>query len=336
MKNKRGIISRVFTIIFGAVFLPLVASAHVGYVIPHDEFISHEGSDTAFLVSGVTQSPKDVVVGTLVLLFIVGAIIYLRSRPGVKRFLAGTREKLSSYQELLPWMARLSLGIALLGAGTAGALISPVFAGGPHIAFLEIVLGFMLLIGFLITPALLATIILFIFGLSHSSYLIGNADMLGLALALLLLGSTRPGLDDILGIDSWKGASKFRKFAPLVLRIGLGVAFIFLAVFEKFLNPHDSELVVTTFHLTRAIPVSPALWVLGAGLTEFLLGTLLILGYEIRLVSVISFIVISLSFFYFRESVYSHVTLFGALSMLVVTGAGSYSLDSIIRKKRIQ
>lgn len=335
MKNTGATMCRVFAGIVGAVFLPFVASAHVGYVVPHDEFVAHQGHDVSFLVSGVTESPKDLAIATLVTFLIVGVILYARSRPAAQRFFVSMRAKLMSYHELLSWMARLSLGIALLGAGTAGAFISPVFAATPQIAFLEVVLGFLLLAGFLITPALLAAVALFCFGLSQSSYLIGNVDMLALAVALLLLGSKRPGLDDMLGIKKWGGASKFHQYAPLVLRIGLGVAFLFLAIYEKFLNPHGSELVVTMYNLTRAVPVSPALWVLGAGMVEFVLGTLLILGLEVRLVSVVSFLVISISFFYFKESVYSHVTLFGALSMLVVTGAGPWSIDSLIRKKKV-
>ncbi len=125
-----------------------------------------------------------------------------------------------------------------------------------------------------------------------------------------------------------------KELVPLILRIGLGAAFIFLAVYEKFLNPHDSELVVTTYNLMHVVPVPASLWVLGAGMVEFVLGVLLILGFEVRLVSVISFVVISLSFFYFKESVYSHVTLFGAISMLVVNGGGKCSLDRHFTKQK--
>ncbi len=333
MKRIHSLFTNVFLVGLAMSLFPYIARAHVGYVISHDEFIAHEGSDPLFLLSGIVQSPMAVVSASLVLLVVVGAILYFRSRPRSQRFLSKVREKLASYYELLPWMARLSLGILFLGAGTLNAFISPVLLATPLIAFTEIVLGFLLLAGFLITPALIVAIALFFFGFIHSSYLIGNVDILALATALLLLGSKRPGLDDMLGIGK-NNTSKYQRYAPLVLRLGLGSAFIFLAMYEKFLNPHDSELVVQTYNLARAIPISPALWVLGAGLVEFLLGVLLILGFEVRLVSVVSFIVISLSFFYFKESVYSHVTLFGALSMLVVTGAGIYSLDSYIAKKR--
>jgi uncharacterized membrane protein YphA (DoxX/SURF4 family) len=314
-------------------WLPFAASAHVGYVVDPIAFKAHEGSDVAFLWGGVAHNPADVFVAAICTLLLVGAIVYVRSRPRVKHFLVEVRAKLATYQELLPWMARLSLGIALIGAGTANAWISPVLSAHGAIGFVEIVLGFCFLVGFLLTPAFLVTIGLFIAGLTQSTYLVGNMDFLALALALFLLDSARPGLDDILNIPEVPARAKLRALVPLVLRLGLGTAFIFLGVFEKFLNPHDSELVVQIYNLTHVIPVSPALWVLGAGMIEVLLGVLLILGYEIRLTAMVAFVVISLSFFYFKESVYSHVTLFGALSMLVTTGAGKYSLDGYLRRR---
>ena len=332
MKNiKRVLLGFVSSFVVAAT--PLLASAHVGYVLDHDDFVSHEGADMHFLVSGVTEAPLSVLIAGLVTLAVVGAIIYWRTRPRSKALLARVIEKLASYSELLSWMARLSLGIALIGAGTANVFVSPVLIGTPMIGFIEIILGFLFLLGFLLPIAYIASVVLFFAGVVHSNYVFGNMDFLALVVSALLLESARPGLDDILNIKQFALGEEARELVPLVLRFGLGIAFIFLAVYEKFMNPHDSALVVQMYHLTNVIPVSPALWVLGAGMVEFLLGVLLIIGFEVRLVAVVSFIVISLSFFYFKESVYSHVTLFGAISMLVVTGAGKYSVDRMLKNK---
>lgn len=314
------------TLVF--LLVPFTASAHVGYVLDHEDFVSHGGTDTAFLFSGIEQNPGAVLLSVLAGLLVIGGIIFFRRSAGGKRFMARASEKLASYEELLPWMARLSLGIALLGAGTASAFISPVLgSASAAVALLEIVLGFLFLLGFLTIPAVIATVILFASGLAKSGYLVGNFDLLALAISVFLLGSTRPGLDDILGLGAKMKWERLKRYVPLILRVGLGTAFIFLAVYEKFLNPHDSELVVQTYNLMHVIPVPASLWVFGAGAVELILGVMLIIGFEIRVVSIISFLVISLSFFYFKESVYSHVTLFGALSMLLVTGAGILSVD---------
>lgn len=315
-------------------FAPFLASAHVGYVIDHEEFVRHQGTDMPFLLSGFEEAPKAATVAAIVSLAVLLLILFFRSRPKIKIFLDRCRERVSSYGDLLEWIARLSLGIALIGAGTAGAFISPVLSGSASLALLEILVGFMLLLGFLLTPAYITAVIIFFVGAVTSPYLFGNLDFLALVVSAFALSNARPGLDDILGIGAWNMGGRIKHLVPLMLRIGLGSAFVFLAVYEKLLNPHDSELVVQTYNLMQVIPVPASLWVLGAGLIELVLGILLVLGLEVRLVSIISFIVISLSFFYFKESVYSHVTLFGALSMLIVTGAGKWSLDSLFARNK--
>ena len=117
---------------------------------------------------------------------------------------------------------------------------------------------------------------------------------------------------------------------PLILRFGVGFAMIFLAVYEKILNPHLSELVVTNFGLMNVVPVSPEMWVLSTGLIEFAVGLALILGLFTRISAGIAFIVLSLSFFYFGEDVASHITLFGTLSVLFITQGGAWSLDKLL------
>ncbi len=332
MNIKKRVFSYILAVVLASI--PFLASAHVGYVLTEQEFAEHQGSDTNFLISGLMDAPKSAIVAGILTLIIVGIIIFIRTRPIARRFLISVREKLDTYHELLPWMARLSLGIALIGSGTAGAFISPVLGSGGYIPFAEILLGFMFLLGFLLTPAYIGAIALFFAGLSQDAYLFGNFDMLALIVSAFILSSPRPGLDDILQVRQLRIRETTKELVPLVLRIGLGVSFIFLAVYEKFLNPHGSELVVTTYNLMNAIPVPAPLWVLGAGTVECILGLLLLIGFEVRLVSLISFFVISLSFFYFKEDVYSHVTLFGAISMLIATGAGAYSLDRFFDKRR--
>jgi len=104
---------------------------------------------------------------------------------------------------------------------------------------------------------------------------------------------------------------------------------MFLVLYEKFLNPHWSRLVVENYHLTSIIPVSPAMWVLSAGLIEFMIGFMLFIGLKTRIVAAITFFVLSLSFFYFNEAVYSHITFFITLSIIFITGGGKFSIDTI-------
>jgi uncharacterized membrane protein YphA (DoxX/SURF4 family) len=102
---------------------------------------------------------------------------------------------------------------------------------------------------------------------------------------------------------------------------------MFLAVYEKILNPHISELIVNNFGLLDIVNVSPAMWVLGAGIIEFIIGFTLFIGWFTRASSAIAFVVLSLSFFYFGEEVSSHVTLFANLAVLFITRGGIWSVD---------
>ncbi|MDP2789047.1 MAG: DoxX family protein [bacterium] len=313
-------------------FIPSFASAHVGYVLTPDQFSSQSGSDPLFILKTLS-SPLFIIITTVALLLVVGLVLFCNKNAKFKIWKSRIYKHLDSYTEFLPWAVRLTLGIALIGAGTMGALISPIQPVGGFIPTLEILLGFFFLLGFLLVPTTITTIILFIIGITNNFYFFGNLDFLALALAYLALQNARPGLDDILSLKFLHNIRIPRKFFSLILRLGIGGAMTFLALYEKLLNPHLSELVVNQYSMTNIIPVSPAMWVVGAGLVELAVGLALLFGFYTRLVSVIAFLVLSLSFFYFNEAVYSHVTLFGLLSILFIQGGGIWSIDAWMQKR---
>lgn len=320
-----------FLAVASAILLPYAAFAHVGYVVSENEIRSKSGSDFLFLLKPLTQPLYIVLVfGTaavvLLLYFLLQRSLFVMNR------IAFVRERTKSYGELISWMLRLSLGVALIGAGTAEVFISPIVSHLPAFSFIQILLGFLLLTGFLLGPATWLAAILFLIALSKNFYLFGNADFFAASVALLILANPKPGIDDLLGVSFWSPLKTLREFMPFILRIGIGGAMMFLAVYEKFLNPHLSAAVVENFHLTSVIPVSSEMWVLSAGLIEFIVGIALLVGFQTRLVAAVAFAVLSLSFFYFGEEVYSHITLFGVLSVLFVTGGGQWSVDSYYAK----
>lgn len=320
--------------LFGLLIFPLTTLAHVGYVIGHDEIPLHSGRDGAFLWSALSD-PTNIILMLLTLSLFVLIYWIAHHNYFIERYLHKVIQKLESYSEFIPWILRLSLGIALIGAGSAHTLISPLLPNMTGFALMQIVLGFMMLAGFMLTPVLIFTIVLFLFALTQDVYLIGNSEFIFGSLALLVLGNERPGLDDIFLIPN-HGLKALKKYVPLIIRLGLGGAMTYLALYEKLLNPHISELVVSKFNLTGAISVSPEMWVLSAGLIELLVGIFIMIGYHTRLTSAIAFLVITSTFFFFKEDVYSHVTLFGMLSVLFITGGGYLSIDNwMIRRKTV-
>lgn len=319
--------------ILGFLFLPFLTYAHVSYVIPKQDFDAHMGPDSEYIINTISNSQFAIIgiasiVGLILLIYISKKVKF------VNRKINKIEQKLASYHEFIPWIARLALGIGLLGAGVEGVLLSPTLSEMSTFSFIQTLLGFFFLMGFMLTPTILITIGLYFFALTKSFYMIGNLDILALCLALLVFHSARPGVDDILG-TSWLRFLKVNRnlLAPIV-RVGVGSAMLFLALYEKIFNPYVSELVVYKFDLMSIIPVSANMWVVGTGVVEAVLGILLILGLYTRLTSIVSIFVLSLTFFYFKEAVYSHVTLFSILAITAIEGGGLASVDSLRKNIR--
>ncbi|MEY2671963.1 MAG: hypothetical protein RL687_380 [Candidatus Parcubacteria bacterium] len=313
-------------------FSPILSSAHVSYVINKDEMLNVAGKNPEYLGHALSNPTNWILMVVTALLVLVLAI-FCNNNKSISSFFIKIKNKLSSYHELIPWIIRLALGISLLGAGVSGVLISPTYTDAQVFSLVQTVLGFFFLAGFLLVPTTIVAIFIFLYGILTNAYLIGNMDFLVLAVSFLVFHSARPGIDDIFGISMFKFIKIPRKYLALILRLGLGFAFIYLALYEKLLNPGFSDLVVSQYNLTSLVPVDPAMWVLSAGLVELVLGILIVIGFYTRTVAFVAFLVISLTFFYFKEAVYSHVTLFSALAILAIEGGGLWSVDKKLEEK---
>ena len=151
-------------------------------------------------------------------------------------------------------------------------------------------------------------------------------------LAVGLLGGGRPGADHMLWCvaERFGGAlDRFERYAPTVLRVGLGAAFAYLGLVEELANPARALRVVERYDRTAVVPVDPGLWVVGAGLTEIGVGVLLVAGAYTRGAAAVAFLTLVGTLFGLPDDpVFAHVTLFGMLSAVFTLGAGPYSLDA--------
>lgn len=166
--------------------------------------------------------------------------------------------------------------------------------------------------------------------------------------AILLAGSGRPSADELFArvaaapgtlyneIDPVRGVAdrvgrvvdRYQRFVPVVVRIGLGLSFVYLGVAEKLFDPARALLVVEKYDLTAVVPVDPGVWVVGAALIEIAVGLLLLAGLLTRGVALLAFLVLTTTLFGLPDDpVLAHVSLFGLTSAVLTLGGGPQSLD---------
>lgn len=88
------------------------------------------------------------------------------------------------------------------------------------------------------------------------------------------------------------------------------------------------------YGLTGVVPVPPELWVVGAGLVETAVGLALVAGAFTRACSAVAILLFTTTLFALPDDpVLAHVSLFGLASVLVVTGAGPYSVDRWLARR---
>lgn len=285
---------------------------------------------------------------------LAAALLYLRYRPA-RRDVAVFRETMREYRDLLPWLVRLGFGLPMVGAGFVGYLFSPlvppVFLDGVPSRLFPILVGFALLFGVTTRAAAATGLVAYLTLLPFRPELLLSAEYPFGFLAVVLLGSGRPSADHMLQrIGEAEGTvygridpvhrlavwfndliEPYEAYVPTVTRVGLGVSFAYLGVVEKLANPGPALAVVNKYDLTAVVPVDPYLWVVGAGLTELGVGLLLVAGLFTRAASAVSLFMFTLTLFGLPDDpVLAHVTLFAMASLLLVTGAGPYSLDARI------
>lgn len=294
------------------------AEAHVLYIATPEDVVQYSGNDAHTLVEPFTHASN---VFIMVFIAIMAGLIILlfQKTPTFREKIHRVAMRAMSYADLVPWIMRLSLGILLISSGVHGTLLSPTLTGYEIFSFAQIVFGFLLLSGFLTTFAILGANLIFFMALSQSFYMLGSLEFLAMSLALLVFDARRPGIDHLFNIPALH-FSQWKKWIPVIVRVGLGTSFVFLAVYEKFLNPDLAMRVVDVTHLTSVINFSPAMWVVGTGLVEIAIGLMFLFGFAVRAAAAVAFVILTLSFFYFGEDVTSHITIFGALSVLFILG----------------
>ena len=344
--THRPVLALFLVVIAGAISRPV--RAHVDYVTDGP---GEPMDAVAFTVEVLSDPFNAALFGVSGLLAVVGLAAYLWVRPTITDIVV-LREKLASYGDLVPWMLRLAVGLPLVGAGFEGYLFAPTVTfnvgANPLLRVLFIALGFFVLFG--LGTRIVATVGLVTYGwaLATNPPVFLAVEYVPIFLALFLLGGGRPSADDmLLEVASTEGSyygrvdpvhhlkaflddrtREYRKYVPVVLRVGMGVSFVYLGLIQKLASPGSGLLVVEKYDLTAVVPVDPGLWVVGAGVTEIAVGLALIAGFFVRGAAATSFVLFTMTLFGLPDDpVLAHVTLFGMASAVFTLGAGPLSFD---------
>jgi uncharacterized membrane protein YphA (DoxX/SURF4 family) len=316
----------------------------------HVDYVTEEGppGSPAELFGAVVSDPVALALlgggGLFVAGLVAGYLRFASSLPDVEV----ARRTLRSYRPYLPWMLRLSVGLPLVGAGFAGYLFSPSVPAEARL--LQVGLGFCLLFGLATRIVAGAGLLVYLAALAGDLTLLLASEYVAGFLAIVIVGPGQPSADMLLRrlvVTDGTVASRFRdvatpgtllswlgidaEAAAVVLRVFLGANFVYLGVTQKWLEPARAAAVVAKYDLTAVVPVSPELWVFGAGLVEVVVGLAFITGTFTRGAAAAGFVLLTTTLFGLPDDpVLAHVTLFGLSSALMVTGGGRFSLDASV------
>ena len=273
---------------------------------------------------------------------IVGLLLaWARWRP-LEAARARFVERGEGYREYLPWIVRLSVGLVLIGSGVSRVLFLPTVEADAPAALVLTATGFLLLLGLAVRPAALVALAVYAVTIVGNPELVMMLDVAGALGVVVLLGPGRPSLDDLLraafprgpgarAATENLGQGHYDDLVPLLVRLGLGGAFAASGIADKLLIHEQAVAAVAKYDLTAVVPVAPEVWVLGAILIETALGLAIVLGVLTRFSAAVGFAVLTLALFALPDDpVIAHVGLFGLSSLLVITGAGRWSLDRAI------
>jgi uncharacterized membrane protein YphA (DoxX/SURF4 family) len=314
-------------------FSSSLSLAHVSYVVDPAKMEALKGTDWGFVMSPMSDP---LYLGlTIATVVITAAAFFLCQRIGpVRGYLHRYHDRCLSYHRYIPLILRIALGMVLIVSGSTHSIYLPNVRGA-HLTNVQVVLGFCLLTGFMVRLSGVMALGIFVYGLTQSHYLMGTLESAAAAILIVIYGPDTPSADHLFEVDHFGDRfepmfHKLRDATGPLIRVAMGTTLMWLAITEKALNPRVTEAVIIDFELPSVIPVSTAMWVFSVGMIEFAVGLVLVLGFFTRSFAAIGFVVLSLSFLFFREEVAGHLTFFASLLVLMITGAGRISIDSVI------
>jgi uncharacterized membrane protein YphA (DoxX/SURF4 family) len=246
----------------------------------------------------------------------------------------------------LPFLPRMAVGaptllavqaaIPLIYSGVQPVLFAPQMhlgrnPGGLLVGAVEVLIGFSFVTGIWDRIAAMAMIglVLLAFVLFHPLDVLSQLHWVGIAVVVYAIGRQAPEAGRPRKASGWWPVHVSPERAVISLRVLTGLAIMAPALAEKIWNPRIAEAFLHEhpgFNFPRALLgmtwMSDDLFILGAGVLEFVIGALLISGFLTRVVIIAMWLPFNLTIpFLPPQELLWHLPFFGIMYFLLVHGA---------------
>ncbi len=319
-------------------FFPKLVFAHEEYVLTKEQI------NTAVAVKGINvfsalNNPGNLRVGlSVAILSLVGIILYFffqQSELGKK-----LDNKLNSLEPFGHTILRIALASSLIASAYFNSFLGPEIhlSSIPFAEYLKpalyIVGGLMLFGLWSEFTGVAALIILLLCTWVYKEYMLTYFNYFGEFIALILFGSRTFSLDKLL-YKAKAFAEKYHNAELALIRITYGISVIYPAITYKIIHPQVIIQVAQQYNLMQfhwLFPQDPLLIALGTGMAQIAVGICLILGFQTRLNTLVTFGLMVLSVAFFKESVWPHIILLALAIYLFFNNGGTWSLDNYLQK----
>lgn len=322
-----------------AALLPLSASAHETYVLSREEVKNGMADTTVDLFSAV-KNPQNLwllIEISIAVLVVLIAFFYLQNSQVGRQ----VDKKLRNWSDLGLLFVRITLALALFYSALSGSIFGPELAldnllFAPFLPSILFGISFLLFVGLFTEVAAFIGLLLFSFAaITYHWYIFLYLHYAGVFVTLILFGSRVLSIDSLL-FGPLERFKDWKNFEQTILRITYGFALAFAAFYVKLLHPALTLTVINRYHLTQfgfLFPSDPVLAVFCAFLAEFSLGLFILLGFETRLMALVTLALYTLSLLFFQEAVWPHFLLYGLSISLLFSNGGRSGIDLILAKK---
>lgn len=328
--------------LFSFFFIFHLASAHEVYVLDGQEINVALQSPTPDFTSSIKDHFGQFVTWGIGITILLLATFFLSFNSFLRKYIS---PYLIYLKKSAPIVSQLFLGLAVLAAGYFHALFGieipfmEVFGSQENlIAILFMLLGAMLILG--IFPRISALFLSFIFLLATyhlGLYMLTYLLYFGEALTILIFGGAYSlhGHQFVSHHFSKRLHIMHHDYKFLIIRITFGISLIYASMYAKFFHGDLALETINKFHLTNYFHFDPLFLVLGAMLTEVLIGILFGFGVLVRLASVFFLIMLTLSLIFFGETVWPHLILIGTALVMFLHGYDRYTLMGWIQRDKL-